>query len=58
MTDPDDVDPAALDQELSAQIDENQRQFDEGMAARNRQRNTPALRMAEAVLGLRRRRRP
>lgn len=48
--------PKELDRELQAAIDENQRAFDEEMAARRRQRNTPMLRRLETLLGLRRRR--
>jgi hypothetical protein len=50
--------PEELDRELQASIDENKRAFDEDIATRHRQRDTPALRIVEALLGLRRRRRP
>lgn len=45
-----------LDRQLHAQVEATQREFDEEMATRRRQRDTPALRRIEGLLGLRRRR--
>jgi hypothetical protein len=45
-----------MDRRLHAQVQATQREFDEEMATRHRQRDTPALRTIESMLGLRRRR--
>lgn len=47
-----------LDRQLHAQVDATKGEFEDEMASRHRQRDTPALRRIEALLGLRRRRRP
>lgn len=45
-----------LDRQLASQVEATQREFDEEIATRHRQRDTPALRRIESMLGLRRRR--
>lgn len=44
------------DRQLHAQIAATKREFDDEMAARHQQRDTPVLRTIESLLGLKRRR--